>query len=254
MRRSLEVLLAPAEFGELGSRDLGHTVCVVFDVLRATSSMVTALTHGARAIHPAADIQEALRLKERMPDALLAGERNGLRIPARMTGGEEFDLGNSPREFTRNRVLGRPIIMTTTNGTRALRACQPAREVLVASLLNLDAVATVLLRSLPGEVLIVCAGTVAQASFEDTVVAGALCDLLWSHYGDDEVADSAQVARELYRHHADHLPAAVATHARNARRLLAIPELADDVAYCLRRDVFHLAPRMSAEGAVHWLA
>jgi 2-phosphosulfolactate phosphatase len=254
MSTSLEVLLAPAEFAALGARDLRQTTCVVFDVLRATSSMVTALTHGASVIHPAAGIAEALELKERMPDALLAGERDGLRISARLTGGVEFDLGNSPREFTRNRALGRPVIMTTTNGTRALRACEGAQEVLVASLLNVGAVAAVLHRCLPAELLIVCAGTVEQASFEDTVVAGALCDLLWPRYDRGEVADSAVVARELYLRHAGDLAGAIATHARNARRLLALPELADDVAFCVRRDVFHLAPRMAPDGGVRWLA
>jgi 2-phosphosulfolactate phosphatase len=254
MSTSLEVLLTPAELVELGARDLRQTVCVVFDVLRATSSMITALAHGATAIHPAADIPEALQLKERIPHALLAGERNGLRIAARLTGGVDFDLGNSPREFTRSRVLGRPIVMTTTNGTRALRACHGAQEVLAGSLLNLGAVAAVLHRSLPADVLLLCAGTVAQASFEDTIIAGALCDLLWPHYGNGDVADSAQIARNLYMRHADNLLIAVQDHARNARRLLAHPELADDVAFCIRRDVFHLAPRMVADGALHWLA
>lgn len=253
MSTSLEVLLTPAEFGELGARDLSQTACVVFDVLRATSSMVTALTHGAPAIYPATDIREALTLKERLPDALLAGERNGLRIRAQLTGGVDFDLGNSPLEFTRSRVLGRPIIMTTTNGTRALRSCAGALEVLVASLLNLGAVAAMLHRTLPPDVLIVCSGTFAQASFEDTVVAGALCDLLWPLYGSGDVADSAHIARELYLRHADDLPGALQAHARNARRLLAYPELAPDVAFCARRDVFHLAPRLHPDGAIRWM-
>ncbi|MBK9139409.1 MAG: 2-phosphosulfolactate phosphatase [Verrucomicrobia bacterium] len=254
MSQSIEVLLTPAEFRELGARDVRQTTCVVFDVLRATSSMVTALAHGATSIHPAADIPEALRLREQIPDALLAGERDGLRITAGLTGGVEFDLGNSPREFTRNRVLGRPIIMSTTNGTRALRACRGAQEVLVASLLNLGAVAAVLHRWQPADLLLICAGTVEQASFEDTVAAGALCDLLWPCYGRGDVADSAALARELYLRHADNVGPAIASHARNARRLLARPELAADVAFCLRRDVFHLAPRMASDGAVRWVA
>jgi phosphosulfolactate phosphohydrolase-like enzyme len=126
--------------------------------------------------------------------------------------------------------------------------------VFVASLLNLGAVAAVLHRSRPADVLFVCSGTFAEASFEDTIVAGALCDLLWPHYGSGEVADSVHIARELYRRHAEDLPGALQTHARNARRLLARPELAQDVAFCARRDVFHLAPRLHHDGTVRWMS
>src|ERR1039458_6506005 len=100
MPTTLEVLFAPAEFALLGQRDLSQTVCVVFDVLRATSTMVTALGNGAAAIAPVAEISEALGIRQRQPEVLLAGERDGVRIEAHLTGGIGFDLGNSPREFT----------------------------------------------------------------------------------------------------------------------------------------------------------
>src|SRR6516165_478897 len=100
----LEALFTPADFGALSQRDLGSTVCVVFDVLRATSSMVTALDHGAEAILPVETIPEALAARQRRPDVVLAGERDGVRIQADLTGSIAFDLGNSPREFTRERV------------------------------------------------------------------------------------------------------------------------------------------------------
>src|SRR5689334_12937954 len=122
MPTSLEVLFAPAEFVALRERDLRDTVCVVFDVLRATSSMVTALANGAEAIIPVSEIAEALAIQERNPRVLLAGERDGVRIQSALTGGIAFDLGNSPREFTRENVSGKTIVITTTNGTRALRA------------------------------------------------------------------------------------------------------------------------------------
>lgn len=246
------MLLAPAEIAALANRDLSRTVCVVFDVLRATSSMVTALAHGAQAIVPVAEIPEALSAKVGRPDALLAGERNGLRIDAGLTGGVEFDLGNSPREFTQDRVLGRTIIMSTTNGTRALRACAAAQEVIVGALLNLGTVAAGLLRIAPPDLLLVCSGTVEQASFEDTLAAGALADQLWSAYGDGGVADSAQLAREIYLRHAADLPGAFRL-ARNGRRLLARPELAEDVAFCARKDVFHFAPVLGLDGTIRWL-
>src|SRR6266404_2400812 len=127
---AIEVLFTPADFEALSRRDLGETLCVVFDVLRATSSMVTALGNGAAAIVPVAEIEEALEIRKRQPDVLLAGERNGLRIQAELTGALAFDLGNSPREFTPEIVKDKTIVMTTTNGTRALRACASARTVL----------------------------------------------------------------------------------------------------------------------------
>src|ERR1035438_1473424 len=95
MPTTLEVLFAPAEFALLGQRDLSQTVCVVFDVLRATSTMVTALGNGAAAIAPVAEISEALGIRQRQPEVLLAGERDGLRIEGHLTAGIGFDLGNS---------------------------------------------------------------------------------------------------------------------------------------------------------------
>src|SRR5690242_13629107 len=106
---TLEMLFTPAEFGALAQRDLRQTVCVVFDVLRATSSIITALANGAEAIVPVEEIPEALAVRAQRPDVLLAGERDGLRIPAALTGSIAFDLGNSPREFTRQVVQGKTI-------------------------------------------------------------------------------------------------------------------------------------------------
>src|SRR5277367_1971840 len=106
MATTLEVLFAPAEFAALSGRNLSDTVCVVFDVLRATSTMITALGNGAAAIIPVAEIPEALAIRQHDTKVLLAGERNGVRIEASIAGGIPFDLGNSPREFTAAAVRG----------------------------------------------------------------------------------------------------------------------------------------------------
>src|SRR5882672_313125 len=164
--RSVEVLFAPAEFETLAGRDLSETVCVVFDVLRATSSMVTALANGAKAILPVTEIDDALEVWRENLDVLLAGERDGVRIEA---GNTRFDLGNSPREFTRDKVAGKKIAMTTTNGTRALRACAHAKTVLVASFLNLKATTEFLERQQSSHLLVICSGTFDQAAFEDVL-------------------------------------------------------------------------------------
>ena len=249
MTSSIEVLFSPPEFAALTQRELSDTTCVVFDVLRATSTMVTALANGAQRLIPVVEVDEAVAWRRQQPEVLLAGERQGLRIGARLTGGVEFDLGNSPREFTPERVAGRTIVITTTNGTRALRACLGAARILVASWLNLGAVAAALRETAPARLVIVCSGTLEQASFEDTLAAGALADRVWSPYAGGTVADSAAMARELYRAHAADLPGAMRL-ARNGRRLLAMPELRDDVAWCLTADRYALVPALGPDGAV----
>jgi 2-phosphosulfolactate phosphatase len=246
---SLEVLFTPAEFAVLPQRDLTTTVCVVFDVLRATSTMVTALAHGAQAIVPVSSIREALACREQDPRVLLAGERHGLRITAPLTGGVEFDLGNSPSEFSAERVRGRTIVMTTTNGTRALRACHGAARIWVGAFLNLGAVAAALHRTQPRQVIVVCSGTLEQPAYEDVLAAGALCDLLWAVYGEGAVADSVLLALEAYRRHADNLPHGLGL-GRNGQRLLKQPALRDDVAFCATRDRYAFVPALAADGTV----
>lgn len=245
----LEVTFTPAEFTALPQRDLSQTVCVVFDVLRATSSMVTALANGAREIIPVCEIAEAVALRQARPEVLLAGERDGVRILRSLTGSVDFDLGNSPREFTAQRVAGRSIVMTTTNGTRALQACRGARRVLVGSFLNLSAVADWLRCERPAQLIVVCSGTHEEAAYEDVLGAGALCDAVWAEYVQGHLADSAQMARGIYQQGRGDLLAAV-QRARNARRLLALPELSDDVALCLQRDTASVLIEMGSEGVV----
>jgi 2-phosphosulfolactate phosphatase len=246
---SLEVLFTPAEVAALAGRDLSGTYCVVFDVLRATTTMVTALANGAAAILPVEEIGDALAARPRWPEALLAGEREGVRIGPDLTGGLTFDLGNSPREFTHDCVAGRIIVMTTTNGTRALRGCAGAKTVLAGSFLNLEATARHIERVSPPALLLVCSGTLDQAAYEDVLGAGALCERLWTRYGGGGGADSAHIARRLYRAESADLVAAMA-QSRNGRRLLAHPDLRDDVPFCLQRDTHALVAVLNADGLV----
>jgi 2-phosphosulfolactate phosphatase len=248
MQPNLEVLFTPAEFDALKNRDLSNTVCVVFDVLRATTSMLTALQHGATQVFPVKEISEALALRRgRAQTALLAGERGGVRIRAAQTGEGDFDLGNSPREFTPERVAGRGIIMTTTNGTRALQACLGARRILVGAFLNLGALACWINNQPPPNLILVGAGTFENAAYEDTLAAGALSEMVWDRF--DRPADSAQIAREIYRTGRRDLQAAVQEYSANARRLLAQPELRDDVPFALQLDTVSFVAELKS-GAV----
>lgn len=247
--RRIEVLFTPADFEALRDRDLSEAVCVVFDVLRATSSMIAGLANGARDIVPVAEIEEAVKFHQNEPSALLAGERDGARITADLSGGVEFHLGNSPREYTADRVAGKRIVTTTTNGTRALRACIGARQVLVSCFLNLGATVHELRRTIPRNLYLVCGGTYEETAYEDVLAAGAIADALWTDYASGHVADSALMARQLYDLERRDLVAGL-SRSRNGKRLLSKSTLAEDVKFCAQLDSHGLVARMDREGIV----
>jgi 2-phosphosulfolactate phosphatase len=252
MKTVLETTFTPADFETLRARELGGATCVVFDILRATTSMNAALANGAEAIIPVAAIEDALAVRRDRPEVLLAGERNGLRITAEVSGGVEFDLGNSPREYTRDVVEGRTIVSTTTNGTRALRACVGAKQVLIASLQNLRSVARWIEEKEVRHLILVCAGTEEEASYEDMIGAGALADMLTPLFVTGHVSDAAEMARQTYRIMQRDLYSAM-QYARNGRRLLSIPELKEDVRFCVQRETLTLVAGMNAAGEVRVL-
>lgn len=170
-------------------------IAVVIDVLRASTTMITALAHGAASVLPVADVDEARRLAGELGQrALLGGERGGLRIPG-------FDLGNSPREYTAERVVGQAVVITTTNGTAALHACSDAREIVVGAMVNRTAVAETV-RRLAGDrgvVHLVCAGTDGVVSAEDVLAAGAILDAASADGRDDVLEDAAREALAFFR-------------------------------------------------------
>jgi 2-phosphosulfolactate phosphatase len=241
--QTVDALFTPAEFALLPQRDLSRTVCVVFDVLRATSTIITALANGASGMIPVAEISEALRLRD--PNVLLAGEREGLRIGADLADGVAFDFGNSPREFTPDAVRGRMIVTTTTNGTRALRACAHAQLVLVGSFLNLSATVAHLRSVTADSLLLVCGGTFERAAYEDVLCAGAVLERL----AIDDMTDAALLALTAFRIAATDLLAAL-QQAENGRRLRARPELADDVPFCASVDRFEIAAALERDGTI----
>lgn len=243
--KRVEVLFSPAEYEQLAARDLSDTVCVVFDVLRATTTILTALQKGASAIRPVSEIDEAVDLWKKNDRLLLAGERGGLRILAGDESLIDFHFGNSPREFTTEKVLGREIVITTTNGTRALRACAHAAEVWVGAFRNLSVLAQKLLESSLNKILIVCAGTADEASLEDTLAAGGLCESL----GGCLLRDSAQIAHAAYLHHAPNLIASV-NLARNGRKLLSNSILTEDIPVCFSIDSLAINARLHRDGRI----
>ena len=246
----IQTTLTPAEFDGIMSADLPETACVVFDILRATSTFVTALQEGAKEIIAVREIAEAVIFLEKREDILLAGERDGVKISAARSGGKDFDLGNSPREFVRQKIEGRTIVSTTTNGTRALRACAGAKTVLVAALLNLAATADFLRQKDFAEVLLVCAGTGQNAALEDILAAGAMAELLAARgLARTPFPDATEAARRTYLQVLPEFDS-VFDQTLNARRLRAIPELEADVAFCRQRDVFPVVAVMGFDGTI----
>ena len=227
-RMLIDVALNPAEIALLPQRDLSATTCIVFDILRATSSMITGLAHGVAAIHPVRTIEEALALKTTLPHAVLGGERHGELIPG-------FDLGNAPHEYTA--LAGRTVISTTTNGTLALRACDAADRVLVGALLNLAALTAELRATAPRHVLLVCAGTFAAFALEDAYAAGALLARL----PEAALTDAAHAARAVTASFPDALAALRA--ARNGL-VLAEKGRGAEVEWCARESVFNVLAEM----------
>jgi len=186
-------------------------VSVVIDVLRATSTVITALSNGARSVIPVSNIEEALELKHRHPEYIIAGERGGQRI-------EGFQLGNSPTEYAEAVVRDKTIVLTTSNGTNAIiHASNLAERVLIASFLNL----TTVVHELAGydsstNIAIVCAGNNGEISYEDTQVAGAIISKLTknrAHY----LSDSSKIAMKLW--HALKKPNFSGEHAKKLSQL-----------------------------------
>jgi len=233
-KMKIDAILSPPEIDHLPQRDLRGATCVIFDTLRATSSIVTALAGGAEEIYPVCTIEEALELKTRMPGVLLGGERQGDRI-------DGFDLGNSPGEY---RDIGpKKIITTTTNGTVALRACERARQVLAGALLNMNALFSHLERDQPENLVLVCAGTFRELALEDVFAAG----MLIARFPAAELTDAALTARSVFQNHgSDNLR--VLLQSKNGRVLVQKGREAD-VRWCAQASVFKEIGLMKA-GAI----
>lgn len=213
---------------------------LVIDILRATTTMVTALANGARAIFPAETADEAMRMAQNLKsdDLLLAGERNLARI-------DGFTLGNSPLEMTAEVVAGKQLIMTTTNGSVALAAVGLGNPVLIAAALNFTAVAQAANEAFEDadEIVIVCAGREGMFALEDAYAAGRFVQSLIAGRGRNAVAlsDGAIAARELVRRYGDKWRRAISASA--AARTLKLAKLKADVDAATESDKYDIVPR-----------
>jgi 2-phosphosulfolactate phosphatase len=187
----IDLFFTPHQTDELALRE--RTV-VVIDVLRASTTIITALSNGAREIIPVATVESAVKISGNLfgDVILLGGERNGRMI-------DGFNLGNSPSEYTGERVRGKAVIFSTTNGSQALVKARYARELFVCGFVNMGTVADALWRT-PRDFTIVCAGNDGNLSMEDSVCAGMLISRVAAG-GEavSDLSDGALVARTLYR-------------------------------------------------------
>jgi 2-phosphosulfolactate phosphatase len=211
----VHVAFTPAE-------EVAAEVGVVVDVLRASSTIAQALASGYRRVLCCAEIEEARALRATTPGSLVGGERDAVRI-------DGFDVGASPREFLEARA--ETLILSTTNGTRAiLKTAARCGEVLLGSLLNLDAVARAA-RDHGGDVAVVCAGFKSAFALDDAYCAGRIVELL-----DGERSDAAVAAAVVARAYPD-------AHEGLSARTYGPPGLEEDIAFCARESVLDAVPR-----------
>lgn len=212
---------------QLTPQDTQGRVVAVIDVLRASTTVAVALSNGARAIIPAESPDDAVTRSKPLERGAyrLAGERRMLKM-------EGFDLGNSPLEHTREAVEGKTVILTTTNGTRALLAIQGARDVVVASYVNLTAVSAMLRSALRGgaDISLVCAGQDRQFALEDAACAGRYVHLVSRRLATLELNDAAFASTLIDRKYGDNLMRLFNTAAHG--RALAAAGFADDLTTC----------------------
>lgn len=224
----IDVRFLPAR---LQAPELANTVCIVLDIFRATTSIITAMNNGCNTIIPVESIEEAKRAAAGTTAPLLAGERQSIKIAG-------FDFGNSPREFAAGKVQGRTVIMTTTNGTIAIKSTAGAYRTLIGAFINARAVCRQA-KAYQKDILLICAGTDRLFSLEDALCAGLLVDCLQGPVG-VELTDAALGAWSMYQGVKASL-VEVAGTGRNGRRLYDLG-LEEDVRYCLQSDRMDIVP------------
>jgi 2-phosphosulfolactate phosphatase len=230
--RDVSVHLLPELIPQGG---LNGGLAVVVDVLRATTTIVHALAAGCCCIRPCAEVDEARNVAGgmRAGRVLLAGERGGVKL-------SDFDLGNSPAEFTGKLCKGTTVVLTTTNGTRALVRAAEADRVLLGGFVNFSAICEQV-RNDPRPLHVVCAGTEGEVSLEDTLLAGALVEDLCDVF-EMKLNDSARLAWDSFEHHGRVLHGALELSRGGA--ILKRLGYDEDIRAAARVDQFNLVPEL----------
>jgi len=225
----VDVALTPAD---LARQDVAGRTVFVVDILRATTTIAAALHHGATAVIPVATPEAAQQVASGIPRAVLAGERDCVRIPG-------FDLGNSPLEMRARSVNGRIVVLCTTNGTGAFAAVSPAAHAYALAAVNLT-VSVIAARALleqSGDLLVVCAGREGGFGLDDAYAAGRfLRAVLAGKVRGRGLSDAALAAVQLARHHGNRWDRLLRQSAAG-RRLIGLG-FGEDVRTAGRQDEF----------------
>ena len=228
----LETLFTPEE---IKNTELAGKLVVIIDVLRASSTIVTALANGCRGFIPILSPDKAKKKAQEFQNerVLLGGEREGIKI-------EGFDLGNSPREYKKEVAKGKTIIFSTTNGVKTLEMVKGAHRIIIGSFLNLQAVCDYC-TNYKGDISIICAGRKGKFSLEDTACAGMMINSLKDVFpGDHQEIDANLTAQLLYVKFGNNI-LEILRKSQHGRYLESIG-LGEDLKFCSQMDLFHIVP------------
>lgn len=205
-------------------------VVIVIDILRATSVIITAISNGAKSVIPVTNVEEALKIRNKMENVVLGGERKAKKI-------DGFDLSNSPLEYSKENIQDKNVILTTTNGTKAITRSSSADKVYIGSLLNAKAVARKVYEE-NKDIVIVLAGTNDKFSIDDFLAAGAIInDIL--EIKEYNLTDIAKTSLLLFNTNSD--LEELISNAYHYNLLLDLG-LHDDIKYCLEKDILNIVP------------
>lgn len=224
-----------------------HVVCVVIDILRATTNIAAILENGCSAIYPCASPEAAHELARKLrhvhgaEQIVLGGEQDGKPI-------EGFDGGNSPLEYTRRRIGGKTLILSTSNGTKTLSAVQRCGEIFTAAFVNITAtaerVASILHENPNQSVLIACSGREGAYCEEDAVGAGMLLQILSRHLEKLEFSDTARAALHVANGAEKNLEKML-FQSWWGRHLSSLG-LDEDISFCAQKDIMRVVPKLDA--------
>lgn len=201
-----------------------NKVVVVIDVFRASSAIITGLAHGVDHFLAVTDPQEARKYQQK--GYLAAGERGGEQLPG-------FDLGNSPFDYQPEKVNGKSVVITTSNGTRAIAAAQRAKAIFTTSFLNVSAMLNYL-NEQPNDILLLCSGWHGALSMEDTLMAGALKYGLQGFIGN---SDECNLVDYLYDQNQEKLLEFLKKGA-HAQRLINLG-FEEDIVFCIQKNKYN---------------
>ena len=226
-KNRLEVCLSPAMYDKHADN---QNIVVIVDILRATSSICAAIHNGVKSIIPVATVEEARAMKQQ--GYLVASERDGYVL-------DFADYGNSPFNFTPDKVKGKDIVYSTTNGTRCIHMASHSKAVVIGSFLNISSLADWLIQQ-NAPVLIFCASWKDRFSLEDTVFAGALAERLLDSGKFESNCDAVTASVDLWSIAKNDLLGYIQKAAQKER--LASKGLDDCIEYCLTADATHVVP------------